>query len=163
MSIACDKLQTLRLATTGCKLSSAAAILPAFRQHINTTHTLALYERTTRLSRVAAEGETAFTHELLDEWRSAESLRALVMDVTDLLPLIPEDYVTPDTRGVLYDETYNESSDPGMRCRLFVKVELPRSLVSLNLKIRNERVQQSAVVEALKGLPEHARERFPDL
>jgi hypothetical protein len=162
MSAACDELQTLSLITIGYEMTGAV-LLPAFRKRIDTVHEVALYDRNSRLSHYGAAPENGWVHtHALDLLRSAGSLRTLTMDVTDLVYLIADEKRTPELRGWLNQHIYTFGTNP-QRYWLYVKLDFPRSLETLRLRVADERDQQIAVVDALRGTSKTVRERFSDL
>jgi hypothetical protein len=134
-----------------------------FKQRIDTLRSVVLYDWSARPLRYADDELDAYVQRAVDQVRSAASLRALTIDATELIYPIAEDEVNADTHGVLHDLVYPSFDDPTAGFRLFVKLELPRSLVSLQLRINGEKDQQIAVVDALRGLLDNMHERFPDL
>jgi hypothetical protein len=138
-------------------------LIRGFKQRIDNLRSVVLYDWSARPLRYADDELDAYVQRAVDQVRSAASLRALTIDATELIYPIAEDEVNADTRGILHDLVYPSFDDPMAGFRLFVKLELPRSLVSLQLRINGEKDQQIAVVDALRRLLDNMHERFPNL
>ncbi|KAF1838089.1 hypothetical protein BDW02DRAFT_51238 [Decorospora gaudefroyi] len=141
MSNACDKLQTLSITTVCSEKISVAVLLRSFVKHIDTLHSLTVYESRPQLSKLPATRIPFRNKDMFGRLRSAKALRTLKMDVVDLLSLTTQDERNKRAPGVLRRKCYRFPHAPEEEYYFFVDLELLPSLVSLTLRIADVKDQ----------------------
>ncbi|KAH7398471.1 hypothetical protein BKA66DRAFT_437525 [Pyrenochaeta sp. MPI-SDFR-AT-0127] len=160
----CANLESLRITFTfeAVELTWTRNYLTPFRQHLSKLHHLEMFDKTPQLSIHGVRAANQRDPREMRALRSSDTLISLSIDIVDLLRAFEADEICRSTtRGLIRQSYTYDSSSP--RYYVVVDLTLPRSLVSLTLRIGTEHFVHPAVLDALEALAEDIRSPFPVL